>query len=220
MLATSSPKVNMRPPKGRKEFMFAKQVLLLSTIFVLGMCPLAAQMSPDTTLTIAVTGTLGPILAGTDPLGANGHTGSLTLKASESLMPVKQSGNVVTYRIPAGAITVVIGTLPFTTTTPSKMTIKLTSVADILTVLCRTQNDTITGFRAFLAPGSWNSSVLMNPLPFSPSPQTLTSATVANGPGSELAYISAGAVTVLGLNGTASNSAASDGGLPDFGFDQ
>lgn len=54
-----------------------------------------------------------------------------------------------------------------------------------------------------------------HPPPFSPSPQTLTAATTASGPGSKIKYTFLGSTTVLGLNGTASDSTALDPVLPD-----
>ena len=185
-------------------------------VVMLGMLPLAAQTAPDATLTVAVTGTLGPVLAGSDPMNVSGHTGSVTIVVSESLAPTKVSGNTAIYTLPAGAITDVIGLRSFTTTTPGKLGIKLTATADILNLEYNSRDNTITTVTAYLAPGSWNSSVLMHPAPFSPSPQDLKSATVAGGPGTQLRYSQNGAITVVGMAGTASNSAAASPVLPDL----
>ena len=132
----------------------------------------------------------------------------MTIKISESSKPIDTSGNSATYLVPAGAITVSLGSTPFVTTAPGKMKITLTGSADILTVAFYSQQNTATTFKAFLNPGSWDSSVLIQPLPFHPSPQSLTSATVAGGAGSQVVYRFGGTTTVLGLTGTASNSAA------------
>src|ERR1043165_3013689 len=123
--------------------MLIKRLLVALTVFALGMIPLAAQVSPGSTLTIAVTGTLGPILAGPDPLNANGHTGSVTLIVDQALSPTKVVGATVLYTLPPGAITDVIGRRSFTTTTPAKMHISLTSTADILTVAYNSRDNTV-----------------------------------------------------------------------------
>jgi len=185
---------------------------------MVGMLPLAAQTIPNNTvLTLAVTGTLGPILSGSDPMHVNGHTGSLTLMADESLTPTRVTANTVVYTLPPGAITDVIGTRSFTTTTPGKMAISLSGAADVLTVIYNSRDNTVTTLTAYLAPGSWNSAVFMHPLPFAPSPQTLTAATVAGGPGTQLKYSRLGAGTVVGMAGTASNSAPTSVVVPDPG---
>lgn len=182
---------------------------------MIGMLPLAAQPSANATLTIALTGTLGPVLEGSDPLNTAGHTGSLTLMASVSLTPTKSTARSVQYTVPAGAITDVIGMKSFTTTTPGKMMVTLTNAADVLTVIYNSRNNTVTTLIAYLAPGSWSTAVFMHPEPFSPSPQVLTSATVAGGPGTQLQYTMNGALTVVGMNGTASSSAPADPVLPE-----
>jgi hypothetical protein len=184
-------------------------------MFTLALLPLAAQTLGNTTLTIALTGTLGPVLEGSDPLGTAGHTGSLTLMAGESMTPTKVAVNSVEYTIPAGAITDVIGLRSFTTTTPGKMAVTLTSAADVLTVIYNSRDNTVTTLIAYLAPGSWSTAIMLNPAPFSPSPQSLRSATVAGGPGTQLKYRMNGAVTVVGMKGTASSSAPADPVLPD-----
>jgi hypothetical protein len=196
--------------------MHVERFSVLPTLFVLGMLPLAAQTSPDATLTIAITGTLGPVLAGSDPLGTAGHTGSVTFMVSESSTPTTVTGNSVIYTIPAGAITDVLGQRSFTTTTPGKMSVHLSSAADVLSIVYNSRDNTVTVVTAYLAAGSWNSFILMHPVPFSPSPQTLTSATVAGGPGTQLRYTTNnGAVTVVGMAGTASNSAPTNPVVPD-----
>jgi hypothetical protein len=196
--------------------MFLKRLLSMATLLTLAMGLLLAQ-SPDTTLTIAVTGTLGPVLQGPDPLNANGHTGTLTVRVSESASPIISNSRFAAYVLPIGAVTAVIGSQPFTTTTPSKMTIQLGSNADILSVVYRSQNSTTTRFTASLAGGSFSTGVLMHPTAFSPSPQNLTSATSAGGAGSQLWYTDQGALTVLGLTGSISNSATPTPPAPQLG---
>ena len=56
---------------------------------------------------------------------------------------------------------------------------------------------------ASLAKGSF--TVTRHPQRFKPSPQTLTAATKAGGPGSQVKYSSILGTAVLGLSGTASN---------------
>ena len=163
-----------------------------------------AQLSPAAkTLTITIKGTLGPILSGSDPLGANGKAGRLEIKASESLKPTKHTSNSATYTLPAGAVTVTVGSEKFQTSSKSTMVVKLTSKANILTLIADgPDNVQVTG-TAYLKTGSWTTAVLKHPTTFTPSPQKLTAAKTANGPGSKVSYNFFG-TTVLGLNGTAS----------------
>ena len=157
------------------------------------------------TLTITLNGKLGPILSGMDPLGLNGHSGKLTVKASESLNPKKHNANSATYVLPAGAITVQAGNNRFTTTKPSSMIITLGSSADTLVLqFTGPQGIQITDTND-LKTGSWTTKVLKHPTPFSPSPQNLKAAKSANGPGSKLKYTIQGSSTVLGFTGTAAN---------------
>ena len=202
-------------------------VLALVVLLVLGRVTWAqstATVSEATqTLTITIDGTLGPILAGSDPIGANGQSGTVTIMASESLSPTKHTGSSATYTLPAGAITADVGGVIFTSTSPCKMTIKLGKTADTLTLIFASSIDgfgfTITDTTA-VAPGSWTTAVLEHPGVFSPSPQTLTAAESASGPGSKFKYIFEGTATVLGVTGTASSSADADPDLPDEDLDQ
>ena len=195
--------------------MFVRRFSFAFAALIVGLLPLAAQVAPDATLTVAVTGTLGPVLSGSDPLQTSGHTGSLTLMALESMAPTKTSDNSAVYTVPPGAITDVIGLQSFTSTTPGKLIVTLTPTADILTVIYNSRQNTVTTLIAYLAPGSWSSAVMMHPMPFSPSPQNLLSATVAGGPGSQMSYTYQGTTTVLGLAGTISNSAPANPPLPE-----
>jgi hypothetical protein len=171
------------------------------------------------TLTISIKGILGPILSGTDPLGLNGKSGTITVLASESLSPTKHTATSATYTLPPGAIKVTAGSNKFTTKSPSKMIINLTSTADILTLVVSGKNGLLVTDTTFLQPGSWTKAVLKHPGVFKPSPQTLTSATSANGPGCKVKYVF-GSTTVLGFIGTGSSTATADPVLPDEDLDE
>jgi len=186
---------------------------------VLGFCPLLAQEA-STTLTINISGTLGPILSGLDPLKGDGGVGSLAITASESLSTTSVTATSATYKLPAGAVSVTVGTTHYVTTSPSKLTIRLTSTADILIVsTVGPLNAKITG-TAYLAAGSWRHAVLLHPTTFSPSPQNLTPAATAAGPGSKVKYTLFGATTVLGITATISDKVAADPVLPDDDTEQ
>jgi hypothetical protein len=187
--------------------------LVLAAIVVMGAgapaqaADATAVHSPSSkTLTIEVNGTLGPILSGSDPLGLNGQGGTLTMMAKESLKPKKHTSNSATYILPAGAVVVTVGTNKFQTTTPSTMQITLTSTADILTLTATGPDQLKVVGTSDLQAGSWTKSVLKHPGLFQPSPQNLTAAQKANGPGSKVKYTIFGSATVLGLSGTASCS--------------
>src|ERR1700674_3170258 len=120
--------------------------LVLVAVIVLS-CAMWAQSvevaiaGPAThTLTISIKGILGPILSGTDPLGLNGKSGTITVLASESLSPTKHTPTSATYTLPPGAIKVTAGSNKFTTKSPSKMIINPTSTADILTLVVSGKN--------------------------------------------------------------------------------
>jgi len=187
--------------------MLRRRLLLLTCVGAMTLGTMLAQ-APETTLTMSVTGTLGPVLQGTDPKGIDGHTGTLTVKISESASPAVSNTDYAAYVVPAGGVTAMIGTTPYTTESPSRMAIKLGANGDTISVVFRSQDNTESRFEAELAPGSFSTSVLMHPTPFSPSPQNLTPATSAAGPGSQFWYREGTAFTVLGLTGSISNSAA------------
>lgn len=201
--------------------------LILVSIVVLGCTgwaqsfDVAARVVPATkTLTITLKGTLGPILSGSDPLGLNGQSGTVTVMASESLSPTKHTSTSATYKLPAGAITVVAGSNKFTTTSPSKMIVNLMSTADTLTLIVAGPSGLMVTDTTFLKTGSWTTAVLKHPTVFKPSPQKLTSAKTATGPGCKVKYTIFGSTTVLGFHGTGSNSATVDPVLPDEDLDQ
>jgi hypothetical protein len=197
-------------------------VLVLVAVVVSG-CAVWAQSvdiaaaSPTThTLTISIKGTLGPILSGSDPLGLDGKSGTVTVMVSESKSPTSHTATSATYTLPAGAVTVSAGGKKFTTKSPSKMIINLTSTADILTlIVTNTKNGLLVTDTTFLKAGSWTNAVLKHPGVFKPSPQKLTSATSAGGPGCKVKYTIIGSTTVLGFRGNGASSATVDPVLPD-----
>jgi hypothetical protein len=201
-------------------------VLVLVIAVVLG-CTMWAQsievataVVPAThTLTITLKGTLGPVLSGTDPLGLNGQSGTVKVMASESLSPTTHTSTSATYTLPAGAITVTAGSNHFTTTSPSKMIINLMTTADTLTLIASGPSGLVITDTTFLKAGSWTTAVLKHPTVFKPSPQKLTSASSANGPGCKVKYTIFGSTTVLGFHGTGSSSATADPVLPDIDLD-
>lgn len=200
--------------------------LVLVAVLVLG-CTIWAQstefaaVNPAThTLTITLKGTIGPILSGSDPLGFDGKSGTVTIMASESSSPTKHTATSATYTLPAGAITVSAGTNKFTTTSPSKMIINLTSTADTLTLIVAGPDGLMVTVTTFLKTGSWTTAVLRHPGVFKPSPQRLHSAKTAGGPGCKIKYTIFGSTTVLGFSGTASNKATADPVLPDEDVEQ
>jgi hypothetical protein len=201
-----------------------KSALVLVAVLVLG-CTIWAQsiegsVVPATqTLTVTITGTLGPVLSGTDPLGLNGQSGTVTVMASESLSPTKHTSTSATYTLPIGAITVTAGSYKFTTKSPSKMIINLRSTADTLTLIAAGPSGLVVTDTTFLKAGSWTTTVLKHPKPFKPSPQKLTSAKNATGPGCKVKYVIVGTTTVLGFNGTGSSKVTIDPVLPDEDLD-
>ncbi len=203
-----------------------RSALVLVTVVVLG-CAVSAQsvdisaVNPAThTLTISIKGTVGPILSGSDPLGLDGKSGKVTVLASESLSPKSHTATSATYSLPAGAVTVTAGGKKFTTKSPSKMVINLTSTADTLTLIVSGPDGSVVTDTTFLKTGSWTAAVLKHPGVFKPSPQTLKSATTAGGPGCKLKYMLFGSTTVLGFHGTGASSSTVDPVLPDEDLDE
>jgi hypothetical protein len=202
----------------RLTLVLAAAFMLGSTLFAQSIASDGFNRPPAKTLKIVINGTLGPVLSGSDPLGADGQGGKLTVKASESLSPKKHTSNSATYVLPAGAMTITVGSQQFKTTSSSTMAVKLTTQADILTLSATgPQGIQITG-TAYLATGSWTSAVLKHPAPFLPSPQKLTPAKSDTGPGSKLKYTIFGSSTVLGITGKASSSDAADLFFPGEGL--
>ena len=190
--------------------MHVRRSLMLSTILVFGLCALLTGASPAaTTITMTFSGTLGPVLSGSDPLGANGQSGTITAKVSEALTPTSKTSTSVTYTLPAGSLSIVINGTTYKTPGPTTMKINLPATGPVVVTL--TTSVTFHGLKgtavgtASLAHGSFPSSIFMHPAPFSPSPQTLKAATSASGPGSKVSYTVFGSTTVLGLAGTATD---------------
>jgi hypothetical protein len=162
------------------------------------------------TITYTISGKLGPVLSGSDPLSANGKSGVLTAVVGSTLVPKSKTKTSATYTLPAGAITVKIGGSNYATKGPS--TLKYTFPAkgpDTMVISTKVSEEGITGTvvgTASLAKGSFTRAVLKHPQKFTPSPQTLAAATTAKGPGSKVEYsASILGATVLGLSGSASN---------------
>jgi hypothetical protein len=203
-------------------------MLVLVTVLV-GGCTIWAQsteglaVDPAHTLTINIKGTLGPILSGSDPAGLDGKKGAVTVLASESLKPVQHTKNSATYQLPAGAITVEADGTKYTSEAPSKMIVTLAGKADILALVLAIsvegQSVVITD-TTYLAKGSWTVTVLKHPTVFAPSPQGLTPAKTADGPGCKLKYTVDESATVLGFSGRASSNSSQDPVLPDGDEDQ
>lgn len=199
-----------------------RRLLTLLPVLVLALCPLlASAAAPDATLTITINGTLGPVLSGSDPLGANGESGSITIMISESASPTSTTAASATYKVPAGGVVAVIGSTTYPSTSPSTMKITFPAAGpDVITVTSVVSvgglNATVVGV-ASLAKGSFRkAAILKHPTTFSPSPQNLTAATSANGPGSKVSYSNPlFGKTVLGLTGTAASVSAADPVLPD-----
>jgi len=188
--------------------MHRRRLLLFCVVLMLGLCPLLTAAS---TIAMTVTGTLGPVLSGSDPLGGNGQSGTINVSVSESLTPTKRTSTSVTYTLPVGAITITIGGTTYST--PNTTTMKITVPASGPDIISLTTSVTYLGIKgtvtgtAALAAGSFSKAVFAHPVPFSPSTQTLTSATTAGGPGSQVKYTVFGGTTVLGIAGSASNTA-------------
>jgi len=178
---------------------------LSAAVLALGLCPLMAA-----SITYNITGTLGPILSGSDPLRANGKTGTITIVVGEALKPKKHTATSATYTLPAGAITVNIGGTTYGTTGTSTLVYSIPAAGPDTMVVTATVivDDIFTGTvvgTASLAKGSFTSAILKHPQAFKPSPQTLTAATTATGAGSKVKYTALGSSTVLGLSGSASD---------------
>jgi hypothetical protein len=180
-------------------------MLLFCTALLMG-TGMAGQAAA-TTLNITLSGTPGPLLSGSDPLNIQGQTVGLTVAANESLTPTTQASNYVSYSLPPGAVSVTVIGIKFNNTQNATLEVKLTRKADILTVIAPVPLGAIITVTAFLAPGSWNTAVFQHPTTFSPSPQNLTPAAVANQAGSQVKYIILGSRSILGLTGTVDNSA-------------
>jgi hypothetical protein len=198
-------------------WMFAIVVVLDCTVWAQSAEVDTAIIPATHTLSITIKGTIAPLLSGSDPLGLDGLKGTVKIVASESLKPTKHTATSATYTLPAGAITVTAGTNKFSTTSPSKMTINLTSTADTLTLIAAGKVEGVSLMvtdTTYLKTGSWTTAVLKHPGTFTPTPQKLTAAKTATGAGCKIKYTVFGDTSVLGFSGTASNSATLDPVLP------
>jgi hypothetical protein len=185
--------------------MYLRRGFLLSVAaLVLGLSPLMAA-----SITYTISGTLGPVLSGSDPLGADGESGVITAKVSTSLTPTSTTATSATYTLPAGSISVVINGKTYGTTGTSTLKYSFPAAGpDTMIFSAKITDDGISGTvvgTASLAKGSFTSVVKTHPHKFTPTPQTLTAATTAGGAGSQVKYTILGSSTVLGLSGTASN---------------
>ena len=170
----------------------------------MGLCPLMAA-----SITYTISGTVGPVLSGSDPLGADGKSGSVTAVVGTTLKPKTHTKTSATYKLPAGAVTVHLAGKSFSAKTS---TLKYTFPPAGPDTMVFTATGSIDGFTGTvvgtvsLAKGSLTHLVTKHPQKFTPSPQTLTAATTAGGPGSQIKYTAPiVGTTVLGLKGTASN---------------
>ena len=188
--------------------MHARRIVLFSLPVLAGILLLPASSPAASTVTFTVSGTPGPLLAGSDPLNIGGQSASVTVSASESLNPTKQASNFVSYSLPPGAVNISILGINLPSSGNATLEVQLTGKADILTVTAPSLLGTVISMTAFLAPGSWNTSVFKHPTTFSPSPQNLSPAAVAKHAGSQVKYVFLGSESILGFTGTASDSTA------------
>ena len=189
--------------------MHVRRSVLFSTVLLLAICALLTGASPATTVTMTFSGTLGPVLSGSDPLGANGQMGTITAQVNESLNPTSKTSTSVTYTLPKGALSIIISGTTYST--PSTTAMKINVPAKGPVVVSFTTTVTYHGLKgtavgtASLAHGSFPSSIFTHPAPFTPTTQNLTAATSAKGAGSKVSYTVFGGTTVLGLTGTATD---------------
>jgi hypothetical protein len=178
---------------------------LLVTVLMLGIGPVLGAQS----ISYTIKGTLGPVLSGSDPLGANTKGGELVATVSTTAVPTTTTTSA-TYTLPVGAIVVYINSKKYTTAKTSTLRFNFPATGrDSIVLTTDVTADglsaTIVGI-ASLKHGSIPSSVLTHPAKFSPSPQKLTAATTAGGVGSQVSYnVELLGKTVLGLTGSASN---------------
>jgi len=187
--------------------MQGKRRWLLITVLMLALCPLLAAAD----IMYTISGTLGPILSGSDPLGANGESGILTATFSPTLTPTSSTSTSATYTLPAGSITVNIGGTLYGTVGSSSMKYNIpASGPDTIVITSKVNVDGIDGTvvgTASLAHGSFTSAALKHPTTFKPATQTLKAATKAGGAGSQVQYsVPLLGTTVLGLSGSATSA--------------
>jgi hypothetical protein len=188
------------------EMTLRRRILLSIGVMMLGIFPLMAA-----NITYTVNGKLGPVLSGSDPLGANGQSTTITVTASSTLNPTTTGTSSATYTLPPGAVTVAIGGTTYASKGNSilKYTVPLLG-KDTMVV---TSTIAIEGVHAMvsatvsLASGSFIlKAVQRHPETFAPSPQSLSAASRAGGSGSQVSYtMPVTGTTTLGLAGAASN---------------
>jgi len=177
------------------------------------LCAAAVVAPAQSTVTYTITGTLGPVLGGTDCLGLDNMMLSLTASISSKSVPIKTTTVSATYKLPAGSVSVTIGGTNFKNTKPWTVTYILNSTSDNLTFAGAGMSGTTYIINANLKVKSFPPTVLGttgHPSVFKPSPQTLTS------PASFLSYTTtlctAASRTMssskLGLGGSANSQPA------------
>jgi len=184
-----------------------KRLFAFSAVVAFGLCSALAQ---GANLTITANGTLDPKISGSDPLGAAGGSGVVTLTISETAKPTKKTATSATYRVPAGGLVATVGSTTVKSNAPANLKFTVPrSGADIIYVSGTFTYDGIKGTITAtldLAPKSFTKAILKHPTTFSPASQALTAATTATGPGSKGSYKVFGGTTVLGLSGTVTAS--------------
>jgi len=187
--------------------MYKKSFLAFTAALMLGLGTLPARAA-DITMTISAT-LDSPALSGSDPLGAAGGTGTITITIRKTLKPTAHTARSATYRLAAGTVTATVD--GDTVTNPSPFTMKISFPAagpDTLVLSGKVSEDGVTvpiSATASLAKGSFTKAVLKHPQAFTPSTQNLTAPTTYPGPGSTLSYTLFGSKTVLGVTGTATD---------------
>ena len=183
--------------------MQVRRGILLFAALILALAPLSAAGIKYT-----ITGTMGPVLSGSDPLGADGESGEVIALVSNTLTPTSTTATSATYSLPAGAVTVIING---TTYKSGKSTLAYSfppAGPDNMVFSAKVSVDGIPATvvaTVALAKGSLTALVTKHPQKFKPAPQSLAPATTATGPGSKVKYTAFGNSTVLGLTGSASN---------------
>ena len=174
-----------------------RRLFLFTAVLIFGAFPLLAAKN----LTYTISGTLNPLISGDDPLSMKGSNAILTVAASESLTPHKSTNHTATYIVPTGAVSLLLGTTTYLSTTAASLEYDVpASGKDTVTV---TTDFTVYGYTIttittiVLKAGSFTNAALTHPQPFKPSPQDLK-------PGSQLAYEGLAQITVLGLAAQAS----------------
>jgi hypothetical protein len=187
--------------------MYNGRFLVASAVLALGLscCP-AWGASPHTTLTMSISGNLGKILAGKDPIGGTGKSGVVQVAINESLSPVSHTATSVTYKLPPGSVssggsTAKGGPTTMKISMPASGPVTI-NFSGSVTIDSITSHVTAT---VVLEHGSFPSSIFKHPVGFK-SPQTLSPAKTSGGAGSKVSYTAPfNSKTVLALGGTVSD---------------